>query len=315
MAKPIKCCVCHEPVEPPYHVLGQRVYCERHYARVNKPHPGFWRAGVLQIVAMGVFAALVTLIAESIGALEGTPLIIAGWFLAIVPTALWLVYFYQQDRLEPEPKTKIAAVFFLALILTDFIGLRLIHDWFRLHDWSGVNRMTSLLASIFIVGFTFEAIKYFVIRLTVWTTEEFDERMDGIVYGTVAGLGVATLLNLNHIIANQGVSLGPGVVYTVTTALAQASFGGVLGYFMAQAKFEHKPIWWVPLGVCVAAVLDGFFTWVIDEVSAAGLTVEPWRSLVLGIIVALAVFGVLLALMQRANVLTRQQTSSPSVNP
>lgn len=306
MPKPLTCCICHEPLEPPYKMLGQRVYCERHYARVNKPHSGFWRAGVLQIVAMSVFAIIVTVIAESIGALEGTPLIIAGLFLAIVPTALWLAYFYQQDRLEPEPKTRIATVFFLALILTDFIGLRLIHEWFRFDDWSGVNRMTSLLASILIIGFTFEAIKYAAIRLTVWTTEEFDERMDGIVYGSVAGLGVATLLNLNHIIANQGVALGPGVVYTVTTALAQASFGGVLGYFMAQAKFEHKPAWWVPLGVCVAAVLDGFFTWVIDEVSAAGLTVEPWRSLVMGIIVALAVFGALVALMQRAHTLTSQ---------
>ncbi|MCI0478869.1 MAG: PrsW family glutamic-type intramembrane protease [Anaerolineales bacterium] len=306
MTNSLFCCICHETVAPPYKMLGRRVYCERHYARVNKPHTGFWRAGVLQIVAMGVFAAIVAAIAESIGALEGTPLIVAGLFLAVVPTALWLVYFYQQDKLEPEPKTKIAAVFLLALILADFVGLRLIHDWFRFDDWSGINRTTSLLASILIVGFTFEAIKYFAIRLTVWATDEFDERMDGIVYGTVAGLGVATLLNLNHIVANQGVALGPGVVYTVTTALAQASFGGLLGYFMAQAKFEHKPIWWVPLGIVIAAVLDGFFTWVIDEVSAAGLTVEPWRSLVLGVVVALAVFGVLVALMQRAHTLTNQ---------
>jgi RsiW-degrading membrane proteinase PrsW (M82 family) len=305
----ISCCICQEPVSPPYKMIGSRVYCERHYVLVNKPHIGVWRAGILQIVAMGVFAAMVAVIAENIGALEGTPLIVSGLFLALVPTALWLVYFYQQDQDEPEPKTKIAAVFLLALILSDFIGLRLINDWFRLHDWSGINRTTSLLASIFIVGFTFEAIKYFAIRLTVYATDEFDERMDGIVYGTVAGLGVATLLNLNHIVANQGVALGPGVVYTVTTALAQASFGGLLGYFMAQAKFEHKPIWWVPLGVSIAAVLNGFFTWVIDEVSAAGLTVEPWRSLVLGIVVALAAFGALVALMQRAHAL-----DEPSAN-
>ena len=309
MNQSLSCCVCDEPITPPYKTLGGRVYCERHYALVNKPHIGFWRAGVLQIVAMGVFAAMVAVIAENLGALEGTPLIVAGLFLALVPTALWLVYFYQQDQLEPEPKTKIAAVFLLALILTDFIGLRLINDWFRFHDWSGINRTTSLLASIFIVGFTFEAIKYFAIRLTVYATDEFDERMDGIVYGTVAGLGVATLLNLTHIVANQGVALGPGVVYTVTTALAQASFGGLLGYFMAQAKFEHKPIWWVPLSVSIAAVLNGFFTWVIDEVSAAGLTVEPWRSLVLGIVVALAVFGVLVALMQRAHASAEQASS------
>lgn len=307
MDKPLRCCICDEPVEPPYNILGRRVYCARHYAIVNKPHMGFWRAGVLQIVAMAMFAIIVAVVADNLGALEGTPLILAGLFLAIVPTALWLIYFYQQDRLEPEPKHKIAGVFLLALILTDFIGLRLIYDWFQLNTWAGINREISLLASVFIIGFTYEAIKYIAIRAVVYATDEFDERMDGIVYGTIAGLGVATLLNLHHIIDNQGVALGPGVVYTVTTALAQASFGGLLGYFMAQAKFEHKPIWWIPFGLAVSAVLDGLFTWIIDEVSAAGLTVDPWRSLAMGIVVALSVFAVLIALMRRAQMLTRAE--------
>jgi RsiW-degrading membrane proteinase PrsW (M82 family) len=200
-------------------------------------------------------------------------------------------------------------VFLLALILTDFIGVRLINDWFRVHDWSGISPTISLFASVLITGFTLEAIKYAAIRLTVYTTDEFDERMDGIVYGTVAGLGVATLLNLNHIIANQGVAIGTGVVYTVTTALAQASFGGLLGYFMAQAKFEHKPIWWVPFGLSFAAVCNGLFTWTIDEVGPAGLDVEPWRSLVMGLLVALVVFGVLVMLMQRAHAIAERQTS------
>jgi RsiW-degrading membrane proteinase PrsW (M82 family) len=138
----------------------------------------------------------------------------------------------------------------------------------------------------------------------VYASSEFDTRMDGIVYGTIAGLGVATLVNLHHIIDNQGVALGPGVIYTVTTALAQASFGGVLGYFMAQAKFEHKPIWWVPAGVAIAAILDGVFTWVIDEVSAVGLVVDPWRSLIVGVIVAIGAFAALVWLMRRATMLS-----------
>ena len=302
----LRCCICEEPVSPPYNMLGKRVYCDKHYALINKPHLGYWRAGVLQIVAMGVFSVIVAAMAESIGELAQTPLIIVGLFLAIVPTALWLWYFYQQDQLEPEPKTKIAAVFLLALILTDFVGLRLIHEGFQIGEWSSVNPITSLLASILIVGFTYEAIKYFSVRLVVYATDEFDERMDGIVYGTIAGLGVATLLNLHHIIDNQGVALGPGGVYTVTTALAQAAFGGLMGYFMAQAKFEHRPIWWVPFGVSLSAVLDGLFMWVIDEVSAAGLTVDPWRSLVVGIVVALVVFSVLIMLMRRARALTER---------
>ena len=87
-----------------------------------------------------------------------------------------------------------------------------------------------------------------------------------------------------------------------------------MGYFMAQAKFEHKPIWWIPLGVSIAAVLNGTFTWIIDEVSAAGLTVEPWRSLVAGIIIAIGVFLVLVALMRRAHQLDELPASGSRRN-
>jgi RsiW-degrading membrane proteinase PrsW (M82 family) len=236
-----------------------------------------------------------------------TTQIVVGLLLAIIPTAAWLIYFYQQDRLEPEPKERIGSVLFTALLLTGFVALPAINNWFNVANWASYNNLTSLAASILINGFIYTAIMYVAIRIWVYKTPEYDERMDGIVYGTVAGLGVATMLNLNYIIENQGVALSPGIVNVVTTALAQASFGGVLGYFMAQAKFEHKPVWWVPLGVIIAATLNGLFSWLIDEVSATGLTVEPWRSLAFGLVVALVTFGALIYLMQRAHAFTMRR--------
>src|SRR5262245_1656574 len=220
MAEELKCCICGDPVTPPYRIVGGRVYCERHYAMVNKPNSGFWRAGIIQIVGVGLVSAIVAFLAGLLGPLDRTMLVVVGVILAIVPSAVWLYFFYRQDRLEPEPKTKIAAVFLLALLLTGALGLPLINDWFRLPAWASSESVTSLLATILIVGFTWQAIAYAAVRMVVYATPEFDERMDGIVYGTVAGLGVATLLNLNYVIANGGVALGTGVINVVTTALA-----------------------------------------------------------------------------------------------
>ncbi len=87
-------------------------------------------------------------------------------------------------------------------------------------------------------------------------------------------------------------------------ALAQASFGGLMGWFMAEAKFTQRPAWFMPLGFTVAAVLNGLFSWLIGEVSAAGLEVEPIRSLILGLLVALATFGALVWLMNRSTEVT-----------
>ncbi len=306
----ITCCVCNQPLSVPYKTLGGRAYCDRHYALVNKSHTGFWRAAVVQIVGMGVFSALVALLANTVlGPLSGMGLIVAGVLLALIPSALWLVFFYQQDRLEPEPKQQIAAVFILAALLADVLLRRVTTEWFQVNVWASANTLTSLLASILIVAATAQLIIYLAVRLVVYDSAEFDERMDGIIYGTVAGLGVATVSNLYFVLANDGVALGPGVVQTVTTALALASFGGLQGWFMAEAKFAHRPAWWVPTGFALATLANGVFSWLIGEVSAAGLQVDPWRSLALGMAVALGAFFLLAFLMGRSTEVTLRRTS------
>lgn len=305
-----RCCICGDPVSPPYHVIGHRVYCDRHFAVVNRPATGFWRATVLQIVGMAVFAAVVAFLSNLIGAPSLGVRILLGIFLAIVPSILWLLYFYRQDRLEPEPKTRIGLVLMTAFVLTDVLARRVVYEWFRVPDWAPYNALTSLGASILVQAVMYQLVAYIAIRL-VYGTEEFDERMDGIVYGTVAGLGVAAMLNLRYIIDNQGVELAPGVVRTVTTALASASFSGLLGWFMAEAKFEHKPVWWIPAGFAVSVLLNGVFSWLIGEVASAGLSVEPWRSLAFGLVVALLTFLVLALLMRRSTEVTlRRKTAS-----
>ncbi len=293
------CCICGQPLSPPYNMINQRIYCDRHFAVVNRQHYGFWRSAIGQIAAMGLFSVAVSLLASYVGPVEDPWRVPVSIALVLVPSALWLYYFYLQDRDRPEPKTRILEVFLLAMLLTEAVGFPLL-QWFRLDEWASSLSGMSLLASILIAGFTWQAITYTAVRAVVYATTEFDERMDGIVYGTMAGLGVGTLLNLHYVLDNGGVALGPGVAQIVTTALAQASFGGVTGYFMAQAKFEHRPVWWVPAGVVVAAILNGLFRWSVSEVSADGLAVDPWRSLVFGLVASLVAFLVLLGLMRQA---------------
>jgi hypothetical protein len=85
-----------------------------------------------------------------------------------------------------------------------------------------------------------------------------------------------------------------------------------MGYFMAEAKFTHRPAWWVPAGFALAAALNGLFSWLIGEVSAAGLSVDYWRSLALGLAVAVGAFFTLVALMRRSTEVTLRQSGRPS---
>ncbi len=304
------CCVCHQPVGPDAPRLGNRTYCELHFAKVTQDRSSIWRSGLWQIVAQIGFVLLVVLLAALFKpSLSGWALGIVSLTLALVPAVLWLFFFYQQDRLEPEPKGYVLAVFVLGALLAQAVGIPLLNDLFQVRRWLPLTTWSNILGSVLVIGFVQEFLKYAAVRYSVYPSKEFDERVDGVVYGTAAGLGYATMLNIHYVISNGGVNLQAGVIRIVVTALAQASFSGLSGYFLGRAKFEDEPVWWLPSGVALAALLNGLFTFARGELTTTGLSLSgggfnPWPGLILATIVAGGTFGLVFFLIRRANRLT-----------
>jgi RsiW-degrading membrane proteinase PrsW (M82 family) len=296
------CCVCERPAT---RRLGARPYCDEDYGRATRPNDGLVRSIGIVVAGLLVFAVVVWLLSGMIGQPGPTALALIGLVLALVPAVAWLWFFYAQDRLEPEPHAFVIGVFLLAALVTDFLAPR-VFAFFELSKWLASSMPTSLvLGSIFVRGTIYSLIAWAVVRYTVYPTSEFDERMDGIVYGTAAGLGTATMLNLNYVIDNGGVLMGPGVINIVVTALAQASFGGLIGYFLGEAKFVDEPVWWMPLGVLLATVANGLFLAASVLVKATGgRDVSEIWALVLAAGVAIVTFGALIMLMRRATAAT-----------
>src|SRR5205814_9037650 len=142
------------------------------------------------------------------------------------------------------------------------------------------------------------------VRYTVCYSSEFDERVDGIIYGAAAGLGYATMMNIQYIVVNGGVNLGVGAIQAAVNALAQATFAGVMGYFLGRAKFEGMGPLWLSAGLTLAAVLNGVVTYVLGQVTSVGVTLRhpasnEWAGLVVAVIVAGVTFVVLFALIRR----------------
>lgn len=296
------CCVCNAPIDGPARTLGGRTFCERHYNKLARNRKGMWGATLALIVGLVLFVLAVQYLARTaLGGLSGAGLLIVNLIVALVPAIVWLAVFYLQDRVEPEPKGYILLIFIGGALLASAVGQPLIRDAFRVNEWASGSLALRLAAGVFIVGAIQEFLKYAVVRYTIFNSAEYDERIDGVIYGAAAGLGYATLLNLDYVLAHGGVDLGVGVVRIAVTALAHASFAGVSGYFLGRAKFENRGPLWLPLGVFIAALLNGVVTAIIGEINRSGLQATPLNGLIGAAVVAALTFGVLFAILQRNN--------------
>jgi RsiW-degrading membrane proteinase PrsW (M82 family) len=231
-------------------------------------------------------------------------LLFTGIIMALVPAILWLWFFYRQDRLEPEPKGMVLEVFVLGGLLAGAIGIPLLNNVFQISNWLFSGFWVNLLGAILVIGFSQEFLKYAAVRFSIYGSDEFDEHTDGIIYATAAGLGFATVLNVSFVVSSGGVNLGVGAVRIVLTALAQASFAGITGYFLSRDKLDHMPAWWVPVGISLAAVLNGLFNYVWGALKRSGMTTSggvlgSWGGLFLAIVISVMVTIVLSNLIER----------------
>lgn len=252
-----------------------------------------------QVIGIPVFVGLAALADHAIGGtLTGSGLIAVGLVMATVPALLWLLVFYREDRLEPEPKTLVLGVFVLAALLAQAVGQPLIrHLTLPNPSW-----LLGLATSVLVVGMVQEFLKYAAVRYTVYTTPQFDHRIDGVLYGASAGLGYATVLNMQYILEHGGVDLGVGAIRVAVTALAQASFAGLSGYALGRAKFDRRGGLWLPAAVGGAALLNGAVSVLLWELPwVGGLAFRPEYGLGLAMVVAGTTFASLFTRMRALN--------------
>jgi protease PrsW len=296
------CRICDEPAT---RTVGAYAFCERHFERSTHARRGAREADLASIFLLVVFVLVVyavdALVQPRLGDLALT---FVGMILALIPAAVWLAFFYRQDRLEPEPRTMVVGEFLLGVLVAIAVAIPLLERLFDVGSWLSSSPLVHLAGGILVVGFVQEGLKYLTLRLSVYDSREFDERTDGIIYGTAVGLGFATALNIAFVVGSGGVDLGTGAIRIVLTSLAHASFGGVIGYFLGRQKFEARPIWWMPVGVALAATLNGVFFFLRSTVARGTIedpliAVAPWVGLVLAAILAGAVTVALTTLTRR----------------
>lgn len=154
---------------------------------------------------------------------------------AVVPSLLLIWYFHKRDLFR-EPPRVLWATFGLGVAVTVpvvLVALPLTPLLEQLHN----PHAKGLAEAFLMAAIPEELFKFLVVRLYCARHREFDEPMDGIVYGAAASLGFASLENILYV--SQG-GLGVALMRAITAVPNHAFLGALMGYYVGQARFSPE---------------------------------------------------------------------------
>jgi RsiW-degrading membrane proteinase PrsW (M82 family) len=192
---------------------------------------------------------------------------------AAAPSLFLLTFFYLKDRYEREPLLHILMAFGLGLYaMIAAQGMASTAEGWISADWLRMGgEPTKLLDAFLLSGFIEETAKWVVLVTAVYHWDEFDEPLDGVVYGVAVALGFATLENLLFV-----ARLGLGVAWqrALFAVPAHALFGATMGYYVGRAKFDRGGALWRDRALCIA--VPSVFHGLYDYALAHGLGLRIW---------------------------------------
>ncbi|HJT77096.1 MAG TPA: PrsW family glutamic-type intramembrane protease [Gemmataceae bacterium] len=214
---------------------------------------------------------------------------------AVLPSLLLIWYFYRRD-VFPEPRGMLLATFglgVLAVIPVLCVALPLMY--LVVTPLAAVHPLLGGVAAGFLTaGVPEEFFKFVVVAGYCARRPEFDEPMDGIVYGAVASLGFATMENVLYVESNGGMSVALSRAFTAVPC--HAFLGAIMGYFIGQAKFRpERRGTLLTTGLVVAMLLHSLYDMPLLVLKAAGADVVNAHAFVALALVALP-FGLLLGM-------------------
>jgi len=160
--------------------------------------------------------------------------------ITILPSLLIVTFFVMSDKFR-EPNKEIIKVFVYGIIIT-FPAFYL--NTFLGEIFASRSISESLIRSFLTAAPVEETLKFCVLYFLVYKMKDFNEPIDGIVYGVTVSLGFATLENIYYVylLADhfQTTSMTLAVVRSFSAVPAHAVFGIFMGYFFMKYSFIKK---------------------------------------------------------------------------
>jgi len=164
----------------------------------------------------------------------------ATLLITILPSLLIVTFFVKSDRF-PEPTNQIVKIFFYGILLcfpAFYLNSALIGVYANTEI--GDDLISSFLSAAPIE----EVLKFTVLYSLVYKMKDFNEPIDGVVYGVTVSLGFATLENIYYVYVLSDYfdtsSQSLAILRSFSAIPAHGVFGAAMGYFFMKYSFISK---------------------------------------------------------------------------
>jgi RsiW-degrading membrane proteinase PrsW (M82 family) len=173
-----------------------------------------------------------------------------------LPAVVLMALVARADSKRPEPKKQL----YLATLFGGLSTIPVIFLQLGLEKGNPGGISGALYTSFFVAALTEESAKAVALYFAVWRSPAFDERLDGIVYATRAGLGFALVENIGYLMGAESMSgfAGIFVMRAVLAVPGHAIYAGYMGYWAARKKFDNAGPGLIG-GLVIAILLHGTY--------------------------------------------------------
>ncbi len=190
------------------------------------------------------------------------------FLIALLPTLALLSFFMYSDKFV-EPKKNVLSTFILGIFI--IAPLEVFHYATIMILGESID-YNPFFRAFFKAAFLEELFKFCVLYFFCTKFTEFNEPMDGIVYGITASLGFAFWENLEYIyIRDEFVikeALQTAWLRAFTAVPSHAFDGVIMGFFIGRHYFrDYKTNTNLILALLIPVTLHGFYDWVLMEES------------------------------------------------
>ena len=191
--------------------------------------------------------------------------------LTFLPSIVILLFFTLSDKFK-EPKGMILTIFFLGFLICLPAGI--LNELSNKFFFDRLNYSEDLTRSFLGPAWAEELLKFLILYLIVLKRDEFNEPMDGLVYGVVVSLGFATYENYTYvyewaeIIAKEENVDYAELSYLIALGRSYSAIpmhglnGAVMGYYFGMYAFTGNKKFLI-LSLALPYLFHGFYNFLV----------------------------------------------------